>query len=118
MKEEFNNRIKKFILSLIRFLDTFPNETAFRVIKSQLIRSGSSIGANYFEARAASSKNDFINFFTYALKSANETKFWLEILIDLNKGNTHQARILLQEAVEIANIFASSTLTLKGKKVP
>ncbi|MBU0548815.1 MAG: four helix bundle protein [Candidatus Omnitrophica bacterium] len=115
-KEAFGNRIKQFILRLIRFLDCLPNETTSRVIKDQLMRSGSSIGANYFESKAASSKNDFVNFFFYSLKSANESKFWLEILIDLNKGDIKEARALLQELIEISNIFGSSILTLKGRK--
>ena len=80
------------------------------------MRSGTSIGANYFEARAANSKNDFINFFNHSLKSANESKFWLEILIDANKCNLQIAKNLLNEATEIANILASSILTMKGKK--
>ena len=79
------------------------------------MRSGTSIGANYFEARAASSKIDFTNFFNHSLKSANESKFWLEILIDARKCNSPQANELLKEVSEIANIFASSILTLKGK---
>src|SRR4030067_842693 len=86
-KEEFKQRIKKFIFDLIQFIDTLPENKTCRIIGDQLMRSGTSIGANYFEARAASSKNDFINFFNHALKSANESKFWLEILIDANKCN-------------------------------
>lgn len=80
------------------------------------MRSGTSIGANYFEARAASSKSDFINFFNHSLKSANESKFWLEILIDTKECDSQEASRLLREVTEISNIFASSILTLKGKK--
>jgi len=115
-KEEFKQRIKKFIFDLIQFIDTLPENKTCRIIGDQLMRSGTSIGANYFEARAASSKNDFINFFNHALKSANESKFWLEILIDANKCNTEIACLLFREATEVANILASSILTMKGKK--
>ena len=115
-KEEFKQRIKKFIFDLIQFIDTLPENKTCRIIGDQLMRSGTSIGANYFEARAASSKNDFINFFNHALKSANESKFWLEILIDANKYNTEIACLLFREATEVANILASSILTMKGKK--
>ncbi|MFH1578407.1 MAG: four helix bundle protein [Candidatus Omnitrophota bacterium] len=115
-KESFNIRIKEFVLRLIRFLECLPDNSTYRVIKAQLLRSGSSIGANYFESRAASSKNDFTNFFNHSLKSANETMFWIEILIDLDQAKSEQAKLLLQEANEIANIFASSILTLKGKR--
>ena len=75
-----------------------------------------SIGANYVEAQASSSKKDFINFFHYSLKSANESKFWLAILRDSGKGNQKEVEVLLKELIEIANILGSSLLTLKGKK--
>lgn len=115
-KEDFKKRIKQFIINLIKFVELLPEDKTCKIISNQLLRSGTSIGANYFEARSASSKNDFINFFNYSLKSANESKFWLEILIDINKGNTGEAEILLKETSEIANILASSILTLRGKK--
>jgi len=115
-KEEFKKRIKQFVLTLIQFLNSLPNSRTCRVIGDQLMRSGTSIGANYFEAKAASSKNDFINFFNHSLKSANESKFWLEILIDVKECNVQEAHKLLKEVTEISNIFASSILTLKGKK--
>ena len=115
-KEEFKKRIKVFVLKLVSFVDSLSNDKTCRIIGDQLLRSGTSIGANYFEARAASSKNDFINFFNHSLKSANESKFWLEILIETKKCSFQQANELLREASEIANIFASSILTLKGKR--
>ena len=115
-KEDFKKRIKQFVLNLIKFIDFLPNDRACKIIGNQLMRSGTSIGANYFEARSASSKNDFTNFFNYSLKSANETKFWIEILIDAKKCDIQEAGELLKEASEIANIFASSILTLKGRK--
>lgn len=115
-KEEFRQRIKKFTLHLILFADHLPHDRTCQVIGNQLIRSGTSVGANYFEARGASSRNDFTNFFNHSLKSSNETKFWLETLIETEKCNIQEAQSLLREATELANIFASSILTLKGKK--
>ncbi len=82
----------------------------------QFLRSGTSILANYIEANSASSKKDFINFFTHSLKSANESKVWLVLLRDTNKGDKNELKWLLKELIEIANILASSILTLKGKK--
>ncbi len=115
-KERFKKRIKQFILNLLNFINSLPSDRTCKVIGDQLMRSGTSIGANYFEARAASSKNDFTNFFNHSLKSANESKFWLEILMDANKCNIQEANKLLKEVSEIANIFALSILTLKGRK--
>lgn len=115
-KQEFEKRIYSFILRLIKFIDSLSNDRTSHIIINQLMRSGTSIGANYFEARGASSKSDFSNFFSYCLKSANETKFWLSILIDAKKCNIQDANELLKEVSEIANIFASSILTMKGRK--
>jgi four helix bundle protein len=115
-KEDFKKRIKQFVLNLICFIDSLSRNRTCNIIGNQLLRSGTSIGANYFEARAANSKNDFINFFNHSLKSANESKFWLELLIDTKKCNYSEANKLFKEVDEIANIFASSILTLKGKK--
>lgn len=113
---EFGNRIKRFILKLIQFIDSLPSDRTCKIISYQLMDSGTSVGANYFESRAASSKNDFINFLNYSLKSANETKFWLEILMDAQKCNAQEVQSLLSEIGEIANLVASSIITLKGKK--
>ncbi|MBU4212931.1 MAG: four helix bundle protein [Verrucomicrobia bacterium] len=86
------------------------------MIGDQLLRSGTSIGANYIEAQAASSKKDFTNFFHHSLKSANESEFWLKILVDSGKADKEQTNVILKELAEIANIFGSSLLTLKGRK--
>ena len=118
-KQKFKVRIYRYILSLIKFLVKLPNDSVIREIKSQLTRSGTSIGANYFEAQGASSKKDYLNFFNHSLKSANETKFWLAILRDsklIPKELLKENEKLLQETKEIANIFAASILTMKGKK--
>ncbi|PJA64479.1 MAG: four helix bundle protein, partial [Candidatus Portnoybacteria bacterium CG_4_9_14_3_um_filter_40_10] len=86
------------------------------IIGKQLLRSGTSILANYIEANSASSKKDFINFFTHSLKSSNESKVWLTILRDLKKGEEKETDWLLNELIEISNVIASSILTLKGKR--
>ncbi len=119
-REEFKLRIYKYIIRLMKFLGGLPRDNVMREIVSQLMRSGTSIGANYFEAQAASSKKDFQNFFTHSLKSANESKFWLNILIDsqlvVDNALKDECKWLLSETNELANIFASSILTMKGKR--
>ena len=91
-------------------------DVVFEIIIKQLLRSATSILANYIEAASASSRRDFINFFTYSLKSANESKVWLTLLRDLNVGDQQELCWLLEELVEISKIFATSIITLKGKK--
>lgn len=118
LKQQFQKRIYQYIIRLIKFLVKLPNDPVVREIKSQLTRSGTSIGANYFEAAGASSKKDYQNFFTHALKSANETKFWLAVLSDsglISSPLTSESEYLISETKEIANIFASSILTMKGR---
>ena len=114
-KNEFKKRLYNWVLRLIKFVDKLPKDSVCRILCSQLIRSGTSILANYIEANSASSKKDFINFFTHALKSANESKVWLALLRDTNKGDKLKLRWLLDELIEISNVLAKSILTLKGK---
>ncbi|GAH88471.1 unnamed protein product [marine sediment metagenome] len=115
-KNEFEGRVYRFALDVIRFADRLPAEQISRIISAQLLRSTTSIGANVIEAQAASSRKDYTNFFTYALKSANECKFWLGLLRDCGRGGEETVNKLLKEATEIANILASSILTLKRRK--
>ncbi len=116
---EFKRRIYRYVLRLIRFLVSLPNGPVLDEIKRQLTKSGTSTGANYFEAAAGSSRKDFLNFFNHALKSANESKFWLALLRDsglLEPEMKQECQELLAETKEIANILASSILTMKGKR--
>ncbi len=115
-KNEFKKRLYNWVLRLIKFIDKLPKDSICNVLGKQLLRSGTSILANYIEANSASSKKDFINFFTHSLKSANESKVWLTLLRDTDKGDKNELQRLLAELIEIANILASSILTLKGKK--
>ena len=115
-KNEFKKRLYSWVLKLIKFIDKLPKDSVGSVMGKQLLRSGASILANYVEANSASSKKDFINFFTYSLKSANESKVWLTLLRDTDKGEKNELEWLLKELAELANVLASSILTLKGKK--
>ena len=115
-KNEFKKRLYDWVLRLIKFIDRLPKDSVCSVMGKQLLRSGTSILANYIEANSASSKKDFINFFTHSLKSANESKVWLTLLRDTNKGEQDELKWLLKELIEIANVLASSIITLKGKR--
>ena len=115
-KYEFKQRLYCFTLKLIGFLDKLPQDNVSRRIGDQLLRSGTSIIGNYVEGQAASSKKDFTNFFNTSLKSANESKLWLSLLKDTRRAKAEDIGWLSKELDEIGNIFASSILTLKGKK--
>jgi len=116
IKKEFKGRLYQFTLRLVEFLDKLPNDNVSRRIGDQLLRSGTSIIGNYIEGQAASSKKDFTNYFNHSLKSANESKLWLALLRDTKRSNAKDVQWFLQELDEIAKIFASSVLTLKGKR--
>ena len=115
-KEDFKKRLYSFTLSLIHFIEGLtPNQTT-KIIGSQLLRSGTSIIANYIEGKSSSSKKEFLNYFQISLKSANETKVWLCLLRDSGNGDPQIIERLLREADEVANILAASILTMKGKR--
>ena len=109
-------RAYHFSLDIIKFVNELPNKRAFWSIGDQLLRAATSIGANMIEAQAASSRKDFIKFYEIALKSANETKYWICLLRDSYQDLRPQCQQLLKEAEEISNMLGSSVLTLKGKK--
>ena len=115
-KNEFKTRLYKWVLKLIKFIDQLPKDSISGVMGKQLIRSGTSILANYVDANSASSRKDFTNFFTHALKSSNESKIWLTLLRDTGRGDKESLNWLLEELTEVANVLASSILTLKRKK--
>ena len=115
-KNEFKKRLYAFVLRLIEFLDKLPKDYICKRIGDQLLRSGTSIVGNYVEGQAASSRKDFTNYFNISLKSANESKLWLALLRDSKRAKREEVAWFLDELNEIANIFASSILTLKGRK--
>jgi four helix bundle protein len=114
-KREFKARLYRWALRLVTCIDSLGRGNVNEVMGKQLLRSGTSVLANYVEANSASSRKDFINFFTHSLKSANESKVWLSLLKDLNKGNKTEVTWLLEELIEMANIIASSIITLKAR---
>lgn len=109
-------RAYKFALAVMTLVDGLPNKRSCWVIADQLLRSATSVGANIIEAQAASSKRDFVNFMTYALKSSNECKFWFGLLRDGNLIPALRINPLLNETKEIANILATIVMKAKGKK--
>lgn len=116
-KNEFKKRIYRFVLDLITFVDKLPkNDPVCRVVSEQVIDSGTGIISNYIEAQVASSKRDFTNYFHYCLKCCNETKVWIALLRDSGKADRVGSDRLLKELNQIADIFGSSLLTLKGRK--
>jgi four helix bundle protein len=105
-KVDFNKRIYTFALDIIAFIGHLPENRTSRIIGDQLLRSATSIGANIIEAKAASTRKDYTNFFNHALKSANESKYWLNLLKDSHIADGVKTEKLLCETNEISNILA------------
>ena len=104
-----------YALGVIKLLEGLSKEYISQTIGKQLLRSATSIGANIVEAQASSSRKDFVNFYSYSLKSANESKFWLSLLKDSDKASGDKIKPILDETNELSNILAASILTMKGK---
>lgn len=116
-KNDLKRRSYLYALEVIKFIDKLDKrDFIVQTIAKQLLRSVTSIGANIIEAQAGASRKDFTNFFAHSLKSANETKFWLGLLRDSGKATRDESNLLLNEVNQLANILASSILTLRGKK--
>lgn len=113
---DIKERTYFFSLSIVKFIYSLERRKFFYSMLDQLLRSATSVGANIIEGKAASSNRDFIKFYTIALKSANETKYWLMLFRDGFEVNKERVEELLQEAEEIIKIIASIVIKLKQKE--
>jgi four helix bundle protein len=116
IKNEFMERCYRFSIAVIKLTRDLPEKRVYWTVSDQLIRSATSVGANIIEGKSASSKKDFIRYYEIALKSANETKYWLGLPRDALDVNKNDISKLMKETTELANILAASIITMKGKK--
>ncbi|MDP2585486.1 MAG: four helix bundle protein [Candidatus Levybacteria bacterium] len=114
-KMEVKYRAFYLSIDIIRFLEKLSYRASLKIISDQLIRSITSVGANIVEAKASSSKKEFMNYFQIALKSANEAKYWLAMLKELLPEKKEEIDVFLKELDEISRIIGTSVLTMKGK---
>ena len=108
-------RTKQFALEVIRFCESLPKDETSRTLGRQLLRAGTSVGANYRAVCRAKSKPDFISKFKTVLEEADESAFWIELLVDASKINSQSAAPLLREAGELTAIAMASINTARGK---
>src|SRR2546430_16999035 len=99
-QEELRNRTKRFALRIIRLFRSLPKSTEAQVLGKQLLRSGTSIGANYRSAGRARSKAEFVSKIGVVLEEADETVFWLELLCESEIVKPELLQELLREANE------------------
>ena len=115
MVEKLSNRAYQYSIKAIRFIDGLSKDNSTSIMSRQVLRSATSIGANIVEAKAARTRRDYTNFYNHALKSANETVYWLSLLKEAKGINNSQIDELLDETKQLGRILGSSILTLKDK---
>ena len=107
-------RTKDFVLRIIRLCRKLPQGEEARVIGKQVLRSGTSVGANYRAACRSRSRAEFISKISVVLEEADETVFWLELLLDANVFSRNRVEPLLTEANELTSIFVTALRTTKS----
>jgi four helix bundle protein len=105
-----------FSLSVVRLVIQLQSDKKEFVLTKQLLRSGTSIGANVEEANQAESKADFIHKLSIANKEANETHYWLRLLTDSDLLETTKGEELMSACLELIKILTASIKTSKSKK--
>ncbi len=111
------SKSKAFALRIIKFVKLLQDDERGRIISKQLLRSGTSIGANVRESYNAQSKADFINKLHIALKEADETAYWLELLYESDIINKQYFDSLYSELKEIIALLTASIKTLKNNEI-
>jgi four helix bundle protein len=110
-------RTRAFALRVIRLAESLPQTPATRVIGHQMLRCGSSVGANYRAACRARSKADFVSKMGIVEEEADETMYWMELLIEAEIVKPNRIADLIDEANQILSIVVSSIKTAKGLKL-
>ena len=106
-------RCYEFSKSVVLFINKYDFKRIHYPLVDQLLRSATSIGANVIEGKSGNSRKNLISFFSIALRSANETKYWLCLIRDTLEVDKKEANQLVSEADEISKILGKSILTLK-----
>ena len=115
-KEELKNRTKQFALRTIKLTNALPNTEIGRIIKNQLLRCSTSVASNYRAVCRSRSMLDFIAKLSVVEEEADESAFWLEIIIECGLIKKELVEPLLKEANEIVAIMVSSKKTSRNNK--
>lgn len=115
-QRELENRTIDFSVNIINICGKYANDTRLKPLISQIIRSSTSVGANYAEANNSSSKADFKNKIFIAKKEIAETRYWLKVLSRLIQGEDFT--LLENEAMQLNLILQKIISTIKSKENP
>jgi four helix bundle protein len=113
---QLKQRTRAFAVAIVRFARTLPADPVTGTITRQLVKSGTSVGANYRSSCRAKSRADFVSKMTTAEEEADETEYWLEILVEAGIVKPEAAAWLLDEADQLLRIIVSSINTARGTK--
>jgi len=117
MKENIvKDKSYAFALKIIQIFKVLNKEQKEFILSKQLIRSGTAIGALIMESEHAQSKADFVNKLNIALKEANETVYWLRLLVDSGYLSNESAELLIEDCKELIRLLASIVKTIKSNK--
>ena len=112
--EDIRERSFRFALRIINVSERLPSSRSGNILAKQLIRAGTSIGANAQEALAAHSRNDFIYKNSIALREARETNYWLRLIIEANLSSGPELAALRGESEQITKIFGAIVTKARG----
>jgi len=113
-QQELRQRTKSFALRILRLFRSLPKSTEALVLGKQLLRSGTSIGANYRSAGRARSKAEFVSKISVVLEESDETVFWLELLYESEIVKPELLHDLLREANELTAMFSAAQQTARS----
>jgi len=113
-KEELKKRTKLFALLIIKLVDDLPNTKSGYTIGNQIIRSGTSVGANYRSSCRARSNADFISKITIVEEECDETLYWLELISESDMLPQERLQKIMKEADELTAIFTASGKTARN----
>lgn len=111
--EELKQRTKQFGLRCIKVVEALPKSRTADMLARQLVRSGTSVGANYRSACRGRSGKDFVSRVDIALEEADESLYWLELIIDVGLMSQKRLAVLMQEGNEIVAILTATSRTTK-----
>ncbi|MSQ46975.1 MAG: four helix bundle protein [Deltaproteobacteria bacterium] len=114
-RQELDERLLDYGARVIKLVEALPRTLVGRRIGDQLLRSATSVGANYEEAQGAESKGDFVHKLQIALKEMRESHYWLRLLINARPLPSERLTDLLDEATQLRAMLSKAVATAKGK---
>lgn len=114
-RQDLKKRTRVFAIEIVRLYSNLPKSTEAQVLGKQLLRAGTSVGAQYAESQRAKSNKDLVNKVEGALQEAEEVLYWLDLLSEMKFGDLDKLSELKQEANELIAIFVTIVRKIKAK---